>query len=118
MLTFEVIITDEEIELSQEGESALLHDTREALEQQARSGIDRDGKIMIGKKGQRLDLHDKGELWSNVTEAPAQGGLVFNSRHALVLEKYKADALSEANLKTLEERVNPTLDEQVTLKAK
>lgn len=118
MLTFEIVVTDEEIDLSPEGESQLLHEAREALEQQALSGTDRDGKPIIGKGGKRLDLHDSGALWSDVTEAPAQGGIIFNSPHALVLEKYKADALSESNLSTLEERLKPMLDEQITTKAK
>ena len=118
MIKFEVLTTDEEIELSPEGESQVLQAALEALEQQALSGTDRDGKPILGKGGKILDLHDTGALWSDVTEAPAQGGLVFNSPHALVLEKYKADALSPINLLTLEERLKTMLDEQVHLKAK
>ena len=116
MLTFTIEVTDEEIELSPAGESELLHEAREALEVQALSGLNREGQPLVGQKGNRLDLHDKGELWSQVTEAPAQGGLVFTSGHALVLEKYKADALNDASLSALEQRLTPMLDEQVTNK--
>ena len=114
MLKFEIVITEEEVVLSDAGEAALLSATREALEAQALAGIDRDGQPILGRSGKRLDLHDTGALWSQVTEAPAAGGLVFASDHASVLIKYKADALNDASQKALEERLTPTLQEQVT----
>jgi hypothetical protein len=40
VLRFEVIVTEEEIVLSPEGQAALLHAAREALEAQALAGLD------------------------------------------------------------------------------
>lgn len=115
MLKFEIVVTEEEVVISPQGESTLLHATREALEAQASAGINRDGQPIVGKGGKRLDLHDTGAMWRNVTEAPAQGGLVFNEPHAEhVLTKYKADGLSPASEAELEKRLEPLLDEHVT----
>lgn len=115
MLTFEIVVTEEEVELSAEGESALLHDARLALEAQSLAGLNRDGQPLLGKSGNRLDLHDTGRLYRNVTEAPAQGGLIYNEPYAQeVLTKYKADALNDASQAALEEKLTPMLNEQVT----
>ena len=115
MLKFEIIITEEEVVLSDAGEAALLSESLKALEAQALAGLDRDGQPIIGRSGKRLDLHgETGELWSKVTQAPAEGGLVFGSDHASVLTKYKADGLNEASQKALEEKLSPTMQDQVT----
>lgn len=117
MLTFEIVVTEEDIILSDEGESVFLHASLEALEAQALAGLDRDGSPLIGSKGQRLDLHQSGALWRNVTEAPGAGGLVFEVPYAaVVLQKYKADGLNDASLSGLEERLKPVFDQQVTNK--
>jgi hypothetical protein len=117
MLKFEIIVTEEEVELSSEGESELLHESRLALEAQALAGLDRDGAPILGKGGKRLDLHETGALWRNIKEAPAEGGLLFEEPYAeAVLTKYKADALNEASQAEIETKLKPTLDTEVKLK--
>ena len=114
MLKFEVIIEEEEVLLSDAGNTIFLDDSFEALDAQALSGKDRDGNRIVGVKGQTLDLHDSGGLWTDVTKAPAAGGLIFNKSYAeFVLTKYKADALNETSLSSIEERLTPKMDEQL-----
>ena len=117
MLTFEIIVTEEDIEVSTEGELILLHEVREALEAQALAGLNRDGQPLLGKGGKRLDLHSSGRLWRNVTESPGEGGLIFLEPYAeAVLVGYKADGLNEASQQALEDRLGPLLDQHVTNK--
>lgn len=117
MLKFEIEVTEEEIEFSEAGETQLLQESLEALEAQALSGVDRDGAPIIGRSGKRLDLHETGRLWKNVTVVPAEEGLRFNEGYAgEVLTKYKADGLNEASQAALEERLTPMVNEQVTNK--
>lgn len=117
MLTFEIIVTEEEIEFSAEGEAILLRDARAALEAQALSGKDRDGNPIKGKGGKTLDLHETGAMWRNVSESVAEDGLIFHEEYArVVLAKYKADALSPENQTKLDEKLTPLLDSHVTNK--
>jgi hypothetical protein len=117
MLKFEVIVSEEEVELDIAGEVILLREAREALEQQALAGIDAKGQPILGKDGQRLDLHDTGAMWQDVTEAPAQHALIFNQPYAgIVLKKYNADALAPASQVALERKIEAPLDPHITNK--
>lgn len=117
MLTFEIIVTEEDVVVSPEGDSQLLHAAREALEAQSLAGLNRDGQPLLGRSGNTLDLHDTGRMYRDVTEALAQGGLIYNAPYAEeVLLRYKADALNQASLAVLEEKLTPMLNEQVTNK--
>jgi len=112
-----VTVAPEVIVVPDSLESYVLHQARLALEEQARSGINRDGQRIVGKDGRTLDLHDTGRLWQDVTEAPAQGGLVFGAPYAeAVLTKYKADALSQANQEDLEAQLQERVSNQITSK--
>lgn len=110
MLKFKVRITREVVSVTPQGQALVLSRSRRALEAQALSGKNREGQPILGKGGKRLDLHDSGKLWQNVTEAPAEGGLIFNEPYAqFVLTKHKADALSPENQKILEETLTTPL---------
>jgi hypothetical protein len=115
LLKIAVVVTEEEVVLDSAGESLLLREAREALEAQALAGINRDGQPIVGAGGRRLDLHDTGRLWQDVTEAPAQGALIFNAPYAeTVLKKYKADALAPASQEGLTRKLEPLLDPHLT----
>lgn len=115
MLTFEIEVTEEEIVFSAEGEMQLLEDAAAALEAQDLAGLNRDGQPIVGRSGKVLDLHDTGALFRNVTPAPAQGGLIYNQPYAEeVFDRYKADALNDASMAALEEKLTPMVNEQTT----
>lgn len=100
--------------------SHVMQVAHSALEKQALSGVDRDGKpfprAAKSKKDGSINLHgsNPSPLWQNVEYSIGDEAIVFTEDYAFVIEKYKADALTPENQSELESLLQPVMEELLT----